>query len=167
MFVHNKNEKSLRCVTEVEPAGRFDKDARVEIVAAGLSRLWKQVRADMIMMRKACSKARDLLSPKEMEELRHRLPFKEETFWKYAGGRGSARQKTTPAPVEAARRQFARAYAPWTKPEEAELLRRYKLGQSVDEIARALERQPGAIRSRLQRLGIAQEVGEGSRGLTI
>ena len=55
MFVNNKAEESLRCVTEVEPAGRIDKDARVEIVAAGISRLWKQVRADIIMMRKACS----------------------------------------------------------------------------------------------------------------
>lgn len=46
-----------------------------------------------------------------------------------------------------------RAYVPWTPEEEGRLLRlRYKEGHSINQIAKALDRQPGAITSRLGKL---------------
>ena len=51
------------------------------------------------------------------------------------------------------RRSYPRAYEPWTNDEEQELERLYNAGQDVEEIAAALGRQLGAIRSRLNRIG--------------
>ena len=51
------------------------------------------------------------------------------------------------------RRSYPRAYEPWTNDEEQELERLYNAGRDVEEIAAALGRQPGAIRSRLNRIG--------------
>ena len=51
------------------------------------------------------------------------------------------------------RRSYPRAYEPWTNDEEQDLERLYNAGRDVEEIAAALGRQPGAIRSRLNRIG--------------
>lgn len=49
------------------------------------------------------------------------------------------------------RQTHPRAYAPWTEEEDARLLFRFNEGLSVAEIARALGRQPNAIRLRLEK----------------
>ena len=50
------------------------------------------------------------------------------------------------------RAQFARGYEPWTEQEEEELCLMHAAGQPIDVIAAKLQRQPGAIRSRLQKI---------------
>jgi len=50
------------------------------------------------------------------------------------------------------RKQHPRAYEKWSEDEERRLLALYKSGESIGEIAEAFRRQPGAIRSRLNRL---------------
>ena len=55
--------------------------------------------------------------------------------------------------VAAARVRNAQAFAPWSKDEEQEVLRRFKAGDSVETIAKARKRSVRAIELRLQRLG--------------
>lgn len=51
------------------------------------------------------------------------------------------------------RTQYPRAYEKWTEDEDADLQRRHAEGASLRELAALLGRQPGAIESRLRRLG--------------
>jgi DNA-directed RNA polymerase specialized sigma24 family protein len=55
--------------------------------------------------------------------------------------------------VEAIRTEHPAAYVRWTPEQEQRLLAEYDRGRTVDELAELLGRQPGGIRSRLQRLG--------------
>ena len=54
---------------------------------------------------------------------------------------------------ERARQTYARAYEPWDSAEELRLVTLKRKGRSIKEIAAILERQPGAIKSRLEKLG--------------
>jgi len=56
--------------------------------------------------------------------------------------------------VASIRRDYPRAYQKWTPEEEAELKALTVRGNSIKELAAALHRQPGAIRSRLGKLGL-------------
>jgi hypothetical protein len=47
-----------------------------------------------------------------------------------------------------------RAYEPWEEEEDADLTRFFKAGMTVMIIAHKLQRQPGAIGSRLKKLGL-------------
>ena len=55
---------------------------------------------------------------------------------------------------DAMRATHAKAYAPGTKDEDGDLKRRHQAGERVDAIAAGLGRKPGAIRSRLKKLGL-------------
>lgn len=44
--------------------------------------------------------------------------------------------------------------SPWSKEEDQDLIRAYKCGQTIKEIARKHQRTEGAIQSRLLRLGV-------------
>jgi hypothetical protein len=54
--------------------------------------------------------------------------------------------------VERVRKKHPRAYEPWTKDEEAQLLKLHNAGESINIISNVLQRQPGAIESRLRKL---------------
>jgi len=54
--------------------------------------------------------------------------------------------------MEKARRKHARAYAPWSEKEDAELKALNAAGKSAAEIAVHFQRQPSAIRSRLAKM---------------
>ena len=56
--------------------------------------------------------------------------------------------------VEQIRQQHPKAYARWTEAETSDLKRAHAEGKTTDELAKLLGRQPGAIRSRLQRMGL-------------
>jgi ATP-dependent DNA helicase PIF1 len=58
------------------------------------------------------------------------------------------------AALDAMRATYAKAYAPWTKDDDLDLKRRHGAGQSIDAIAAAFGRKPGAIRSRLKKLAL-------------
>ena len=58
------------------------------------------------------------------------------------------------AALDAMRATHAKAYAPWTKADDLDLKRRHQAGESIDAIAAAFGRKPGAIRSRLKKLGL-------------
>jgi len=47
------------------------------------------------------------------------------------------------------------AYQPWTSEEDARLVERFRSGASLKQLAREFQRQPSAIRSRLQKLNLA------------
>ena len=52
------------------------------------------------------------------------------------------------------KQQHPNAYEPWT-PEQEEILKRmFKNGAPIKDIASALKRQPGAISSRIRKLGL-------------
>lgn len=59
--------------------------------------------------------------------------------------------------LEIIRQKHPRAYEPWSRGEEERLLRLYSVDQSVKQISRILERQPGAIRSRLRKLNALKQ----------
>ena len=50
-------------------------------------------------------------------------------------------------------KKYQRAYEKWTVEEEKVLISKFEQGSNIQEIAAILERQPGAINSRLQKLG--------------
>ena len=66
------------------------------------------------------------------------------------------------ARLEAVQEQYPRAYAPWTSDEEEQLRQLVAAGQSVNEISARLQRQPSAIRSRLQKLRLSGELSSAS-----
>lgn len=56
--------------------------------------------------------------------------------------------------VAAMRETHAKAYAPWTRAEENDLVLRHQQGESVEAIAARLGRKASAIRSRLRKLAL-------------
>lgn len=52
--------------------------------------------------------------------------------------------------------EHPKAYAPWTAEEDQELTNLHQSGKSTSTIAGVLQRQPGAIRSRLKKLGLVR-----------
>lgn len=54
------------------------------------------------------------------------------------------------------RQQYPRAYEKWRDEEESYLGCKYSEGLSIQELTEILHRQPGAIRSRLRRLGLVE-----------
>lgn len=52
------------------------------------------------------------------------------------------------------RKQYPRAYEEWTEDEEAQLQEMFEEQREITDIAKFLERQPGAIRSRLSKLNL-------------
>jgi hypothetical protein len=56
--------------------------------------------------------------------------------------------------LDAMRATHAKAYAPWTRDDDGDLKRRHQAGERVDAIAAQFGRKPGAIRSRLKKLGL-------------
>jgi len=54
--------------------------------------------------------------------------------------------------TEAAGKEFNNAYKPWTESEDALLKEKFAAGAGIDELASALGRERGAIRSRLNKL---------------
>jgi hypothetical protein len=58
--------------------------------------------------------------------------------------------------LEKVREKHPRAYERWTSDEERSLEERFREGVSVSELARLHERQRGAIKARLIRLGLLE-----------
>jgi uncharacterized protein (DUF433 family) len=58
------------------------------------------------------------------------------------------------ASLDKVREKHPRAFAPWTTREDNELAEMFKRGGKIEEIARRHRRRPGAIRARLQKLGL-------------
>ncbi|HUU64434.1 MAG TPA: hypothetical protein VMX96_11065 [Dehalococcoidia bacterium] len=83
------------------------------------------------------------------------------TFPDYLGGKSFADFETTMQPsktkaydVEEIRAEHPKAYTKWTEEEDNILRNEYFRGKTVEELASKLQRKPGAIRSRLIRLGL-------------
>ena len=54
--------------------------------------------------------------------------------------------------MEQAKSKHARAYLPWTDEEEQQLIQMHNSGHTIKAIAKKLQRQRGAITSRLQKI---------------
>ena len=79
----------------------------------------------------------------------------EATYYAVGDGEEQAAQDDERAfDVEAIRRSYARAYEKWTEDEDERLREAFAAGASEAELADLLRRQPGAIRSRLTKLGL-------------
>ena len=57
-------------------------------------------------------------------------------------------------PVENTRKDHPKAYAPWSEKEDQSLKAGYLRGRSISNLATALGRSEGVIRSRLKKLGL-------------
>lgn len=62
------------------------------------------------------------------------------------------------ARIQEAKAKYARAYEPWTKKEDAELALLYSQGKSKTEIGTSLQRNPGAINVRIEKLNLVKPV---------
>lgn len=56
--------------------------------------------------------------------------------------------------VYACRQEFPNAYTPWNDADDAELTALWSSGASLEELSQHFQRKPGAILSRLKRLGL-------------
>ena len=57
---------------------------------------------------------------------------------------------------EKIRQKYPRAYVKWSQDEDENLKKEYASCQQIGELAQGFQRQPGAIRSRLQKLGLIE-----------
>ena len=57
---------------------------------------------------------------------------------------------------EKIRQKYPRAYVKWSQDEDENLKKEYAIGQQIGELAQRFQRQPSAIRSRLQKLGLIE-----------
>ncbi len=57
---------------------------------------------------------------------------------------------------EKIRQKYPRAYVKWSQDEDENLKKEYASCQQIGELAQRFQRQPGAIRSRLQKLGLME-----------
>ena len=57
---------------------------------------------------------------------------------------------------EKIRQKYPRAYVKWTRDEDENLQNEYASGQQIDELVKKFQRQPAAIRARLQKLGLIE-----------
>ena len=57
---------------------------------------------------------------------------------------------------EKIRQKYPRAYVKWTRDEDENLQNEYASGREIGELAQSFQRQPAAIRSRLQKLGLIE-----------
>jgi len=64
--------------------------------------------------------------------------------------------KGKPYNFEKIRQQYPRAYERWTGDEDIRLQDEYNKGLSIRQLSETFQRQPGAIRSRLQKLGLVK-----------
>lgn len=69
----------------------------------------------------------------------------------------SNRKVSKDAGIQKIREQYPRAYEPWTQEEENQLITLYHEGRSTNEISEIMERQPGAIRSRIEKLSLEEK----------
>ncbi|GAB4143095.1 MAG: hypothetical protein Fur0046_20000 [Cyanobacteria bacterium J069] len=60
--------------------------------------------------------------------------------------------------VEDIRETYPKAYAAWTKDEDRRLWQRYQQGAKINDLAQEFQRKPGAIRSRLKKLGFERAI---------
>ena len=125
------NERALR----VHPLA-VEKDAEFRAASDAAPRLDAAAVAKQQQAFVAASAARPSRAPGS-EPARPRMP------WTPQGGA-----------LDAMRATHAKAYAPWTADEDGDLKRRHQAGERVDAIAAAFGRKPGAIRSRLKKLGL-------------
>jgi hypothetical protein len=58
--------------------------------------------------------------------------------------------------VEEIRRSYPKAYAKWSKDEDDRLKNEYIQGKDILELANTFQREVGAIRSRLQKMGLSK-----------
>lgn len=58
--------------------------------------------------------------------------------------------------VQAIRQKFNQAYQPWTAQDDEHLRARFAEGAPISDLAEEMGRQPGGIRSRLRKLGLAE-----------
>ena len=71
----------------------------------------------------------------------------------------NAAQKNADRPKtqnEKIRQKYPRAYVKWSQDEDENLKKEYASCQQIGELAQRFQRQPGAIRSRLQKLGLIE-----------
>ena len=62
------------------------------------------------------------------------------------------------ARIQEAKARYNRAYEPWTKKEDAELALLFGEGKTITEIGEKLQRQPGAIKLRVDKLNLTKAV---------
>ena len=67
---------------------------------------------------------------------------------------GAISKDGTPNYIVENRKEHPNAYKPWTQPEEETLIQLFKAGTNTEELCELFARKPGAIRSRLRKLGL-------------
>jgi len=88
----------------------------------------------------------------------HRVMVFEEYFTEFLHALTEAvpfmRPDPLPSQISVVRKEHPRAYEKWTEEEDARLRSMFGAGKDAAEMAAVLQRQRGAIRSRLRKLGL-------------
>jgi hypothetical protein len=63
--------------------------------------------------------------------------------------------------VEAIRKEYNQAYAPWSKDDDTYLRSRFREGATVEDLVSEFGRKPSAILSRIRKLGLETQRGPG------
>jgi hypothetical protein len=105
----------------------------------------------------------DLISAEMHERLDERLARESAACSMHESGQvlheqEQSREKASIARLRRIKREHPRAYERWSTEEDERLAELTQLGDSVRQIATALERQPGAIRARLKKLDQGDEL---------
>lgn len=59
--------------------------------------------------------------------------------------------------LQTIRQHYPKAYAKWAEEEDKRLTEEYQGGKTIEELAKAFQRKPSAIRARLRKLGLLKE----------
>ena len=70
----------------------------------------------------------------------------------------AAKPEARIARINEAKATYARAYEPWSKKEDAELAMLFSEGKTMTEIGERLQRNPGAINIRIEKLELVKTV---------
>lgn len=139
------SDKSLKSLMSVKPTNMFQLDG-----CYGFGE-HKKAQFGERFLNLICTHLGISRSPEPFSTLNSELPFPTELV--------PARQESvgnTPelSYMEKQKQEFAHAYAPWTDDEEQALISLHRIGKTVSEIGAILQRNNGAIRSRLKKLGL-------------
>lgn len=115
------------------------------------------------------SKYISILESKKVEEgnfERHNIMIFEEDFEKVIKGLQLAvdkirnSQKVAGSKMYETKAKFAKAYTPWTEADDEELTLLYCNGKNTTEISAKMERNKGAINSRIRKLELKEKYGK-------
>lgn len=143
------------------PSGQFGRDFNRlrELALAAAPGIDARLLADEVAVRQTASGETCIASYVEIETYARQIMEQLALLTAHRPGTAVPRQAGNGEPaktydVDEIRREHPQAYQPWTAQDDEHLRACFYAGTHVNDLADELGRQPGAIRSRLRKLGL-------------